>query len=340
VELDFAGFVMALPQYWSFDGEYNEVVKLFLVFMPLSYLYAAVRCWLDSSESVEDQWDAKQSAAVQAAKKSAEQEERRKEEERKTGQNRGSQPGRPQHAPRPEDAAVRFCTSDQGQLNVHGKRGSSGRFGGKGIAPDTHDMMTVRDKPTVRWYHLCPLARLYLVVNNLKSQDIEIVFRMNSLSSFSLGVGQLICMCFTVLLAGEPLNLIVMINIVSQIINWTITIIYFATSAADAMKKSIVVSAVSDRLRKRQQKEMIEFFETVHKVAAKLAEGDVPLREALAKPVCKEEFHDMHRLRLSLVAEVECLINCNVDMSRFSVGELFRFRAKLYKRIVNNLARL
>merc|ERR1712110_1266991 len=82
---------------------------------------------------------------------------------------------------------------------------------------------------------------------------------MNSLSSFSLGVCQFACMAILVVLNGEPLSMIIMINMTSQVINWVITFLYFVTPAADAIKAAITISAVQARIREQHQADLVEY---------------------------------------------------------------------------------
>jgi len=78
-------------------------------------------------------------------------------------------------------------------------------------------------------YHWIPGVRFYLIVKESYSlTDVDAIFKVNSLSSFTLGVYQIVGILTTVV-QERPINLYVKVNIFSQVLNWGITIAYFAT---------------------------------------------------------------------------------------------------------------
>jgi hypothetical protein len=330
VELDFVGFVMACPQYWSFNGEYHEVVKVFLIFMPTAYIYAAWRFWQDSqtsSESVENLQE-----VLLRAKAAQEQ-----QQAQRGSRHRSSRQITPPAPPRADvlDQASQFAN--------HASTHPTAGFGMddsmrevEAVRKAKADKMSVRDHPRVRWFHLFPLARLFLVVSNLKADDIEVVFRLNSLSSFSLGVCQLLAVCFTVIVAGETPNIVVYINLASQAINWLITIMYFTTSAADAMKASLVVSAVACRCREQQQADLVDYFRAVQTVAEDLAKSQ-NRSGAHPVPAPGTPLNFVQQHKLNVAHELDMLTQHNVEFRWFTFLELLLFRSKIYKRLVNRL---
>merc|ERR1719277_1228490 len=72
---------------------------------------------------------------------------------------------------------------------------------------------------TMRYYHFLPVFRFYLVVKDKEVDDIEAVFRVNSLSSFSLGLAQICGIIFVGLETGGKFDVFTIINICSQAIN-------------------------------------------------------------------------------------------------------------------------
>jgi len=80
------------------------------------------------------------------------------------------------------------------------------------------------------FYHWVPFVRFYLIAKqSYTATDVDAIFKVNSMSSFTLGAFQLIGIIATFVL-GKSINLYVKINMASQILNWFITICYFATS--------------------------------------------------------------------------------------------------------------
>merc|ERR1712187_306401 len=84
-----------------------------------------------------------------------------------------------------------------------------------------------REPFELEFYHFFPVFRFYVVVKEREADDIEAIFRINSLSSFSLGIAQIIGILFHVAVSQQPLTIFHKINIVSQGLNWLITFLFF-----------------------------------------------------------------------------------------------------------------
>jgi hypothetical protein len=95
-------------------------------------------------------------------------------------------------------------------------------------------------------YHFCPGIRFYLLVKqNTNQSDVTGVLKVNTLSSFTLGIYQLIGIGYTIWMDLE-MNIFVKFNMVSQCLNWTITILYFATPMARWMGNAAQVRQIRD----------------------------------------------------------------------------------------------
>merc|ERR1719410_978884 len=110
---------------------------------------------------------------------------------------------------------------------------------------------------TVRYYHFLPVFRYYLVVKDKETDDIEGVFRVNSLSSFSLGIAQICGIIFYAIENDWKLDFFTRVNIGSQFVNWSLTLLYFMTpisaKMAAAMKVEALIYNSGVRLRKLWQ---------------------------------------------------------------------------------------
>jgi len=316
VELDFIGFVMAFPLYWAYDGENKDLVKLLLILMPLSYIYAAVRSWYSPPDDAELKHEA----------------ERTKNRNFKEA---GKQGGRTQPKEGARPSARSAFAEVLGRVSTHEANASAGTWGRE----STSTARIARHSPKVAWFHLIPGARLYLVVKNLKPEEVEVVFRMNSLSSFSLGVCQLACMAILVVLNGEPFGVIIMINATSQVINWVITFLYFLTSAADSIKAAITISAVQARIRDQHQAELVEYIMQVIQHASHMAFHSVPKATKISPPVPKDgPVNEVDTAKARLISEIETLTSVDVDHNKFTAGELFMFRSFLHRRMILHLS--
>lgn len=81
----------------------------------------------------------------------------------------------------------------------------------------------------MQFYHWLPGFRFYMVVkSSYDATDVEAIFRVNSISSFTLGVFQLVGIMAT-FVTKRPITLYVQINIVTQCLNWLLTILYFTS---------------------------------------------------------------------------------------------------------------
>lgn len=124
--------------------------------------------------------------------------------------------------------------------------------------PDSKPELLRRESVHMKYYHFLPVCRYYVVVKEQEADDVESIFRVNSLSSFSLGIAQIVGLLFHSAVKQQPLTIFHKINIISQGINWLATLLYFATPAASYMKAVIKVDAMryndTEYLRQLQEK--------------------------------------------------------------------------------------
>lgn len=98
-------------------------------------------------------------------------------------------------------------------------------------------------------YHWVPGVRFYLVVKpNYSPSDVDALFRVNSISTFTFGIFQVIGVMATAV-ANRPFDLYVKINIGTQILNWLITILYFGSNISVWMGTAGSVRAVQNHYR-------------------------------------------------------------------------------------------
>jgi hypothetical protein len=97
----------------------------------------------------------------------------------------------------------------------------------------------------IQFYHFIPGVRFYLLLkSNTDMTDVDAIFRINTLSSFTFGFYQIVGIIFT-FMYGYEVNLFVWANIGSQAINWSITFLYFATPIAAWMGRAQEARTVS-----------------------------------------------------------------------------------------------
>merc|ERR1711948_69635 len=97
----------------------------------------------------------------------------------------------------------------------------------------------------VQFYHFLPGIRFYLLIkSDADMTDVDAIFRINTLSSFTFGFYQIVGIIFT-FAYGYDVNLFVWANIGSQAVNWSITALYFATPIAAWMGRAQEARTVS-----------------------------------------------------------------------------------------------
>merc|ERR1712048_47531 len=157
--------------------------------------------------------------------------------------------------------------------------------------------------------------------------DIEAVFRVNSLSSFSLGLAQICGIIFMGLETGGKFDLFTIINIGSQVINWSITLMYFMTTVSSRMGAAMKVEALiynSDlRLRRKWEKYL------------KLVEQDADAGDAESKIKVSQFVTDIEREILTLVADVKA-----PALGPYSIEQKFEALRFLHRRMNNVYARI
>merc|ERR1712151_1381522 len=99
-----------------------------------------------------------------------------------------------------------------------------------------------------------------------EANDVEALFRVNALSTFTLGFAQVVCMIIG-LSAGilRIHSIFIKFGIVAQAVNIFNTIVYFGTSIPEMMKKSVQIDSWLYNTRKHLQEEYIKYNHAMRK---------------------------------------------------------------------------
>lgn len=216
-----------------------------------------------------------------------------------------------------------------------------------------------RPQVSLTWYHFLPMARYILIIKSIEKNDIEGIFRVNSLSSFTLGSCQTVGLAFAIMDNGNKLSglsLFVYLNMISQVINWTITITYFTTSISQSMQRAIVVEAFKHNLSEQMRTALLELQVRICEDADQLAsrpvlldedfptqEEDVPVQDkkqssrAMSVASSATEWQDalVPKMRQKLQFEIEQLRQCVVDLKYFEPIEILQLRRAVYLQIAD-----
>lgn len=165
---------------------------------------------------------------------------------------------------------------------------------------NTSTSTTVVAKEPVRvcLYHAVPVLRMYLVVKDLDKNDVECLFRANSLSSFTLGTAQVVGMLFA-LIQGSQFDLFMKINVGSFCINWVITLMYFTTSVPGRIKSSV-------------ENDAMKYNSTSH-LTTEMARHKKLCTDCARNPSDRQLAKNLEAWQATQTREIEMLTGVNID---------------------------
>jgi len=99
-------------------------------------------------------------------------------------------------------------------------------------------------KTRLELYHFVPILRYYLLIKDPEPEDIEGLFRVNALSTFTLGISQGVCMMFHLFVLKAEWTIFVKIGMFTQIFSILMTLLYFLTPICNTMKHAIEVDTM------------------------------------------------------------------------------------------------
>lgn len=158
-------------------------------------------------------------------------------------------------------------SSESEKKAVSGERDRRGETG-EGVTADlenpihTTTHLNTKEPISIKLYHILPVLRYYLAIKDLEANDVEALFRANTLSSFTLGTAQAVAFIFT-LLEGAELTIFVKISITSFIMNWVITLMYYVTPVSQKMKASVMFDAITYNGNKQLAEDYVELLTAV-----------------------------------------------------------------------------
>mmetsp|Transcript_35657 Transcript_35657/g.63044 ORF Transcript_35657/g.63044 Transcript_35657/m.63044 type:complete len:521 (+) Transcript_35657:155-1717(+) len=185
--------------------------------------------------------------------------------------------------------------------------------------------LTAREPIKVQYYHFMPIVRYYLVIKDREAADIEGLFRVNSLSSFSLGIAQICGILYQVFLEGEGPSVFVKINIGSQILNWFITLMYFTTPVAGRMKSAIKVDALIHNSNQEMRRQYESYME---------------LTALYAKNATEENLASLRHLEDTIDREISEFCKAPLNLSDFDMKTKFTALRLIRRKQYNAYAKI
>lgn len=110
--------------------------------------------------------------------------------------------------------------------------------------PEAGYATAARKKINLRYFHFLPIVRYYLLIKDTEPDDMEGLFRVNALSTFTLGIVQIVCMMFHQFVVKAPWTIFIKVGIFTQCWNIGVTLLYFLTPACTLMMASIAVDTL------------------------------------------------------------------------------------------------
>lgn len=319
-EMDFIGFAMAFQQYWTFQGEGAVIVKAMLIAMPLSFILAIFLFLYAEPDEVDGP------ALPQAPHQTP--------QHRSTGGALEQLTGVAHTHISLHDVAV----ANKANLEESRKQMEAVM---KVAAKD----LVVRQKFTIKFFHFLPLLRTVLVVKSIDENDVEGIFRVNSLSSFTLGFAQLVGMVFTIFVSDtsdgpsldfNQLPLVVKINIGSFLVNWLITIAYFGTPIAAILKKCAEVDALRCNLDRELEEKNAELLACANQDAYDAAsDEDVMLgsdNASIISSIKRDQGDKVRFHKKCLSYEISILHGVSADLQCFRIPELIDIQKEVYRK--------
>lgn len=204
-----------------------------------------------------------------------------------------------------------------------------------------------RKNVRLSWFHFVPLTRYVLLIKSIAPEDVEGIFRVNSLSSFTLGSCQVVGLLFTFMENGYSfagLSMFVYMNMLSQMVNWAITVLYFATKIAPNMKTSIASAAYAANLSAQMRKTLVQLQVSITEDAMSFARQEVNVIDCLdiGDDDCGIDSDDegyLSKMKTELDLEVCFFKKAKVNFKYFDPIELLQIRRAVYTQFAEELDR-
>lgn len=203
----------------------------------------------------------------------------------------------------------------------------------------------------LKFYHFLPMFRYYLLVKDPESADVESLFRVNGLSTFTIGFAQMACMTIGLTTDMLKIDFFIQFGIFAQCLNLAMTGVYFFTSFPESMKSAMSVEAFQYNARLAMQGEFtryklvseqyslnfgdvvptMDLFEFLPEVPGTrtAASDEVPG----TKPQMSEKqtllLKELRHFRFRVMRDINESSHLQLNLAPFSTQQLFEWRAKL-----------
>lgn len=214
-----------------------------------------------------------------------------------------------------------------------------------------------REPITLKFYHFLPVFRYYLLVKDTESSDVESLFRVNGLSTFTLGFAQVSCMIIGITTGILQIDFFIKFGIFAQVVNMIMTGVYFFTDYPEVMKSSMSVEAFQYNARRSMQGEFTRYKQVVDQYSldfgsripsmdlaeflhdlpeapangspAPLLDVEAPVQEKEMSEYQQELLKELKHFRFRVLRDINEIAHLQLNLAPFSTQQLFEWRAKM-----------
>lgn len=211
------------------------------------------------------------------------------------------------------------------------------------------DKTMQREPVRLKFYHFMPIFRYYLLVKDAEANDVESLFRVNALSTFTLGFTQVSCFILGYPIGMIQIDIMIGVGMFAQCVNFFMTGVFFFTAMPEFMKSSMDIDAFSYSKRQAMAAESnkyqlacdqyaISFGEAIPSMdSSELSSAAASSARSLIPADSSRNYTEPQQRLLGEVAfyrtrairEINELSRVEVDLSSFSTQQLFEWRKKL-----------
>lgn len=178
-------------------------------------------------------------------------------------------------------------------------------------------------------FHFFPILRYYLLIKDQEPQDVEGLFRVNGLSTFTIGFAQIFCAAIGLSKNILHFDIFLKIGVLAQAVNIGVTFIYFGTPWAQMMKAGIAIDAFIYSSDEELRLQMVQYEGAVSQMS-KNSENEDALQVV----------DNLHRTADLDIKETCRLGNVEQSLKLFTMAEKTRIRRILRLRKSNEFARI
>jgi len=216
------------------------------------------------------------------------------------------------------------------------------------LSHDEFALDMTKEEFELKPYHFLPIVRYYLLVKDPDANDVESLFRVNALSSFTLGFAQIFCMWMGFTNGSLKLDVFTKLGMFAQVVNFLMTILYFFTPYPERMKHSMSLEAFAYNARKTACEELTRFQQASQQMSLK-SQGNLDVLSLSQVPsqfpadMCDRDvklWEEVMIIRSKLVKDIGTFSHTQLDFTLVPIMDLFDMRRRVVQKVINEYGRM